>query len=178
MRYNNAIDFSALRLEKARLDQSQDIADLVNLTYRGKTGWTTEAHIIQGDRTHRQKIETALSNSYAHFLVIYQAQMLVSSIYVVKEDEHAYFGFFSVHPTWQGKGVGKYVLEQTEAFALRNMGIHKFVMFVVSQRPELIAFYERRGYSRTGRIEAYPLYLGIGIPRIADLTIEYLEKVI
>lgn len=171
------MDFSAFRLEKAGFDQSQDITDLVNLTYRGKTGWTTEIHIIQGDRTHRLEIETALANSNGHFFVIYQAQMLVSCIYVAKKEKHAYLGFFSVHPGWQGKGLGKYVLEQAEVFALRTMGIHKFIMFVVSQRPELISFYERRGYSRTGRIEAYPLYLGIGVPRISGLTIEYLEKV-
>ena len=177
MKDNNAIDFSILRLEKARFDQSQDIADLVNLTYRGKTGWTTETHIIQGDRTHRQEIEAALSNPNAHLFVIYQSQRLVSCIYVAKEDEHAYIGFFSVHPSWQGKGLGKYVLEQAEVFALKTMGIRKFIMFVVSQRPELIAFYERRGYSRTGRMEAYPLYLDIGVPRISGVTIEYLEKV-
>ena len=130
------MDFSVLRLEKARLVQSQDIADLVNLTYRGKTGWTTETHIIQGDRTHRQEIETALSNSCGHFFVIYQAQTLVSCIYVAKEDGHAYIGFFSVHPSWQGKGLGKYVFEQAEVFALKTMGIRKFIMFVVSQLPK------------------------------------------
>ena len=171
------MDFSAFHLEKADNGHAQAICDLVNLTYRGEVGWTTEASIIQGDRTNRQEIETALSNSNAHFFVIYQAQMLASCIYVAKEDEHVYIGFFSVHPGLQGKGFGKYVLEQAETFALRNMGIRKFIMFVVSQRPELIAFYERRGYSRTGRIEAYPLYLGIGVPRVSGLTIEYLEKV-
>jgi len=61
---------------------------------------------------------------------------------------------------------------------LRNMGIHKFVTFALSQRPELIEFYQRRGYSRAGRVEAYPLHMGIGVPKITGLTIEYLEKVI
>lgn len=172
------MDFSRFCLEKADYGQSQTIADLVNLTYRGEIGWTRETHIIQGDRINRYEIETALLRSDAHFLVTYQAQVLVSCIYAAKENEHAYLGFFSVHPSLQGKGLGKHVLEQTEIFAMETMGVRKFVMFVVSQRQELIAFYERRGYLRTGRIEAYPLHLRIGIPRINGLTIEYLEKVI
>ena len=69
------------------------------------------------------------------------------------------------------------MLEQAETFALRTLGVHKPAIFVISQRPELIAFYQRRGYSRTGKIETYPLHLGIGVPKVSGLTIEYLEKV-
>ncbi len=171
------MDYPHFYLEKARYDQAQAISNLVNLTYRGEAGWTKETQIIQGDRTNRQEIEMVLSNPDAHFFVVNQSQALAACIYVAKEQEHAYIGFFSVHPDLQGKGLGKYVLEQAETFAQKNMGVQKFVMFVVSQRSELIAFYERRGYSRTGRIEAYPLHLGIGVPKIAGLTIEYLEKI-
>ena len=166
------MDFSHFRLEKARFDQSQEICDLVNLTYRGDTGWTRETHIIQGARTNRQEIESAMSNPDANFFVVNQPNALASCIYVTQEKERAYIGFFSVHPSLQGKGFGKHVLKQTEIFALQNREVQKFVMFVVSQRPELIAFYERRGYARTGRIETYPMHLGIGVPKITGLTIE------
>jgi len=172
------MDHSHFRLGIASQDQAQAIADLVNLTYRGETGWTRETHIIQGDRTNRQEVETAMSHPNAYFFIANQLQNLASCIYVAKEKDCAYIGFFSVHPSLQGQGLGKYVLEQAEAFALRTLGVYKLVMFVVSQRPELIAFYQRRGYSRTGRIEAYPLHLGIGVPKVPGLTIEYLEKII
>lgn len=172
------MDYSHFYLEKARYDQAQAISNLVNLTYRGETGWTKETQIIQGDRTNRQEIEIILSKPNAHFLVVNYPQALAACIYVAKEQAHAYIGFFSVHPGLQGKGLGKHVLEQAETFAQRTMGVQKFVMFVVSQRPELIAFYERRGYLRTGRVEAYPLDLGIGVPKVSGLTIEYLEKII
>ncbi len=172
------MDFSYFRLEKAGRGQAQAITDLVNLTYRGETGWTRETHIIQGDRTNRQEVETAMTAPDAQFFIINQPQNLASCIYIAKENDSAYIGFFSVHPSLQGKGLGKYVLEQAETFALSTLGVHKFVMFVISQRPELIAFYQRRGYSRTSRVETYPLHLGIGVPKVSGLTIEYLEKVI
>lgn len=172
------MDFSVFHLEKADNNQAQAICDLVNLTYRGETGWTRETHIIGGDRTSRKEVETAMSRPDAHFFVVNQPHRLAGCIYVVKERVHAYIGFFSVHPCLQGKGLGTHMLAQAEAFVLKNMGLNKFVMFVISQRPELIAFYQRRGYLRTGRIEAYPLHLDIGVPKISGLTIEYLEKVI
>jgi hypothetical protein len=50
-------------------------------------------------------------------------------------------------------------------------------MVVISQREELISFYERRGYRRTGEIAEYPLHLNVGVPRAEGLTIEYLEKI-
>lgn len=168
------MDFSAFRFEKANVDQAQAISDLINLTYRGSAGWTTEAAIIQGDRTNRQEIEIAMQNSGAHFFVVNLPSMLASCIYVAPEKEHAYIGFFSVHPDLQGHGLGKYMLEQAETFASSVMNVHQFVIFVISQRTELIEFYQRRGYYCTGRIEAYPVYLGA--PKIAGLTIEYLEK--
>ena len=171
------MDFASFHLEKANYEQSQAISDLVNSTYRGEIGWTTEINIVQGHRTSRQEIETVMSNPNGYFLIVRQQQILASCIYLSREKDHAYIGFFSVHPNFQGKGLGKRVLQQAEEFAMKHMGMHRFIIFVISQRLELIAFYERRGYSRTGRIEDYPLSANIGEPKIAGLTIEYLEKI-
>ena len=170
--------FSEFHLEKAKPNQSCEISDLVNLTYRGEIGWTKETQIIQGDRTRPHEIASAISNPDAHFFVVNQPHRLASCIYVAQEKDAAYIGFFSIHPDLQGKGYGKHVLKQAETYARTKLGVNKYIMFVVSQRTELIAFYERRGYIRTGRVEAYPLHLGIGVPKVSGLTIEYLEKMI
>lgn len=168
------MDFSTLCFEKAGIHQAQAISDLINLTYRGSIDWTTEAAIIQGDRTNRQEIEAAMRNLGGHFFVVNRLSTPAACIYIAAEKEHAYIGFFSVHPNLQGQGFGSYMLEQAKMFARDSLHAHKFVLFVISQRPELIAFYQRRGYRGTGRIEAFPSYLGV--PKIAGLTIEYLEK--
>ena len=49
-------------------------------------------------------------------------------------------------------------------------------MVVVSSRRELISFYLRRGYRKTGSIMDYPLSQGAGIPKNPVLKIEVLEK--
>lgn len=174
----NAFDFSRFTLKNATPDHCDDICKLVNMTYRGKAGWTRETDIISGNRTHIGEITAAMSRPDAQFFVVYRERLLAACIYLAKEQQHAYIGFFSVHPNFQGRGIGKHVLQQAEIIAKQQLQARKIVMFVVSQRHELIAFYQRRGYQRTDRIEEYPLHRGIGTPRVHGLTIEYLEKYI
>jgi hypothetical protein len=50
-------------------------------------------------------------------------------------------------------------------------------MTVVQQRTSLIAWYERRGYRRTGAFEAFPYGDdSVGTPRRDDLRFVILEK--
>jgi hypothetical protein len=49
-------------------------------------------------------------------------------------------------------------------------------MAVLSERKELIEFYLRRAYVRSGDKQEYPVHLNVGRPLSNDLTIEYLEK--
>lgn len=51
-------------------------------------------------------------------------------------------------------------------------------MTVVSQRTELIAYYERRAYHRTGIIKKFPVHRSVGVPFDNTLTIEYLDKIL
>lgn len=91
---------------------------------------------------------------------------------------NAYIGLFAVHPRLQAKGVcGKPILDMTEKFVSEELGMCKFIVVVVSQRPELISYYERRAYVRTGDIKDYPIHLNVGVPRVKGLTIQFLEKV-
>jgi hypothetical protein len=50
-------------------------------------------------------------------------------------------------------------------------------MTVIRQREELIAWYERRGYRRTGQLTPFPYGdERFGIPQRADLEFELLVK--
>ena len=100
----------------------------------------------------------------------------LACICVEKEGDYAYIGSFAVAPEYQNAGVGKQVLALAEAFALNVLGVKVLRMVVVSQRPELIAYYERRGYKKTGEIGEYPEHLNVGIPKVGGLTVTYLEK--
>jgi len=163
-------------LEVAKAEQIDNICDLVNLAYRGENGWTKETSLVGGDRTNANELQGYLSNPNAHLLVAVLDAEIVSCVCIEKDGEKAYIGLFAVHPKLQGDGVGKEILHQAESYASAKLNAKKYIMAVVSQRTELIAYYERRGYIRTGDIQEYPTYLDVGVPLEGGLTIEYLEK--
>ena len=49
-------------------------------------------------------------------------------------------------------------------------------MLVISQREELVSYYERRGYIKIKINQDYPKNLDVGNPKTKGLTIEHLEK--
>lgn len=68
----------------------------------------------------------------------------------------AYLGMFAVDPARQTAGLGKALLAQAEAAARNRFHADTMEMTVIAAREELIAYYERRGYARTGELRAFP----------------------
>ncbi|MEN8215560.1 MAG: GNAT family N-acetyltransferase [Pseudomonadota bacterium] len=165
-----------LKLELANNDDIKELCDLVNAAYRGKLGWTKETEIIDGNRTTDHEIRSLISSPNTYLFIARENNKIISCICIEKNDHQAYIGLLAVNPAYQNKGLGKHILNLAESYAVNHLKISEFMMAVISQRKELIAFYERRGYKRTGNIEAYPIHLNVGTPRIDNLTIEYLKK--
>lgn len=69
----------------------------------------------------------------------------------------------------------KGTLEDAEE-AINKLSAKELLTVIISQRSELIHFYERRGYKRTWEIKSYPVHLNVGTPVLDGLTIEYLKK--
>lgn len=68
------------------------------------------------------------------------------------------------------------MLALAENYAIETFGAEKFILIVVSARSELVAFYLRRGYQKTGSVTDYPISAGAGTPKNPALKIEVLEK--
>ena len=103
--------------------------------------------------------------------------MLLACAHVAVEDGAGYFGMFSVVPGLQGGGIGKQVLAEAERIARQDFGQSAMHMTVIDIRDELIAYYERRGYRRTGVFKPFPYGdARFGLPKRDDLRFEVLEK--
>ncbi|VAW67746.1 hypothetical protein MNBD_GAMMA08-1760, partial [hydrothermal vent metagenome] len=146
------------------------------LAYRGDVGWTRETHLVSGNRTTEEEIKKYLESVNTHLFVALENNEVVACVCVEEKSDAAYIGMLAVHPRFQKKGMGKNILAQAENYALATLEKNKFVMLVVSQRKELIEYYQRRGYVQTGKTDAYPIGIKVGVPVQTGLTIEYLEK--
>jgi ribosomal protein S18 acetylase RimI-like enzyme len=97
--------------------------------------------------------------------------------HIEKQGEACYFGMFAVDPTLQGGGLGRQTLNEAERIARDEWKCKKMEMTVISVRDELIAWYARRGYRRTGKFKPFPYGdERFGIPKRPDLRFEILEK--
>ncbi|MDG9718319.1 GNAT family N-acetyltransferase [Streptomyces sp. DH24] len=160
-----------------------DVADLVALiesAYRGdasRAGWTTEADILEGQRTDPEGVIEVIKGPDSRLLTVERDGRIIACCQLEHRGEHAYFGMFAVSPAVQGGGVGKTVLAQAERQARETWGVTEMHMTVISVREDLIAWYERRGYRRTGRMTPFPYGdERFGIPQRDDLEFELLVK--
>lgn len=163
----------------ASITDATEIARLINLAYRPEsslTGWTHESDLVNGNRTSFEQISTLLLKPNSVILVASRNNLIVACIHLEKSGMDCHIGLFAVSTIWQGAGIGKQLLAQAEKYAAEHFCSERFVMTVVSVRPELISFYLRRGYRRTGQIMDYPLSAGVGTPIQNGLKTEILEK--
>ncbi|MCX4999744.1 GNAT family N-acetyltransferase [Streptomyces longwoodensis] len=153
---------------------------LVESAYRGdssRAGWTTEADILDGQRTDPEGVRDIVRSPDSRLLTVEREGRIVACCQLEHRGEHAYFGMFAVSPGQQGAGLGKAVLAEAERRARETWGATEMHMTVISVREDLIAWYERRGYRRTGRTTPFPYGdERFGIPRRPDLAFELLVK--
>ena len=101
---------------------------------------------------------------------------LIACCHIERQGAPAYFGMFAVNPTARAAGgqagAGRGRAYRARAVALPMDGHDRIV-----QRDELIAWYERRGYARTGQYRPFPDGdERFGVPRRDDLRFELLGK--
>lgn len=168
-------------MTKAEKQDAEQISALVNSAYRGessKQGWTTEADLLAGCRTDTEEILGLISSDDSMFLLCKDQAELIGSVHFQKQSEQVYLGMLAVSPPLQGRGLGKQLLEAAEQAAQEIWTVNKSVITVISCRSELLAFYERRGYRRTGVSKEFPVNPELWTPKVADLRLEILEKVL
>ena len=153
---------------------------LVTSAYRGdvsRQGWTTEADLLDGQRIDPDVLARDIGRARSRILVAERGGEMLACAHVAEEDGAGYFGMFSVRPDLQGGGVGKAMLAEAERIAREEWQLPTMRMTVIDIRDELIAFYERRGYARTGIKKPFPYGdERFGIPLRQDLRFEVLEK--
>ena len=171
---------STLNFRRATADDIDAVVALVESAYRGdssRAGWTTEADLLDGRRTGVDDIRACLDRARSVILLAERDGRLVACAHVAVEDDAGYFGMFSVVPTLQGAGVGKQVLAEAERIVRDEFRLEQMRMTVIDVRDELIGFYQRRGYRRTGIHKPFPYGdERFGLPKRDDLRFEVLEK--
>jgi ribosomal protein S18 acetylase RimI-like enzyme len=166
------------RIRIANAEDMEAIVSLVNSAYRPSgeiKGWTHESKIVEGLRVTVEQVQALLVPNSVIF-VAEQGLELLACVHLHMENNCAHIGMLATNPNFQENGYGKKMLAHAENYAVENFSANKFEMVVISERVELVSFYLRRGYQKTGRVNGYPVSAGVGIPKVQGLTIEVLQK--
>ncbi len=157
------------------------VVSLVHAAYRGessRTGWTTEADLLDGGRTDAAMVAEILADPGSVLLVADEpgTTHLLACCHLQRRPDAAYLGMFAVRPERQGSGVGAAMMAAAEERA-RAWGAGRMELTVLNHRPELQAWYERCGYALTGDLEPFPYGdERYGLPRRADLVLQQMAK--
>jgi ribosomal protein S18 acetylase RimI-like enzyme len=169
---------AAMRVATAA--DAQALVELINSAYRGessKAGWTTEADLLGGQRVDLDGIVEMIANPEGVFLVQERDHVLIGCLRLERTGAECYLGLLTVGPTFQAGGIGRQMLEGAERWAVEHWSSRAIHMTVIVQRQELFAWYERRGYHRTGTRKPFPYGdERYGLPRRPDLEFEVLRK--
>jgi ribosomal protein S18 acetylase RimI-like enzyme len=168
-------------IRPATLADVPDLNGLVARAYRGdaaRAGWTHEADLLDGQRTDTDALAEMIRDPDKIILLAHDHGTLVGCVLVERTgDGSAYLGLLSVEPARQAAGLGRVLIQAAEREAAVRYGASRMEMTVIRQRLELIAYYERRGYTMTGETAPFPLDdPRFGIPRRRDLEFVVLTK--
>lgn len=150
-----------LTYRKATAADIPAVLRLILSAYRGETsraGWTTEADLVDDERIDAEGVLAKINEPHGAVLLAHDASgALAACCEVLRRDAGlAYFGLFAVDPTRQAGGIGRQVLAEAEAYAKTAWGVTSMEMSVIWTRDELIAWYVRRGYSKTEETRPFP----------------------
>lgn len=171
-------------LRKAIEADYAEIIDLANLAYRGREGatpsWNIEQGIVGGQRLNESMLRDDLAAKPNGALLVYreepQGPLLGTAWLNPEEDGVWHLGLLTIHPDLQNRQLGRRLLASAEAYA-HERGAKRIAMSVLHVRDTLIAWYERRGYRKTGQSDPWPVdNPHIGKPLIENLHFLVLEK--
>ncbi|HWQ85052.1 GNAT family N-acetyltransferase [Brevundimonas sp.] len=154
---------------------------LIESAYRGeasRAGWTTEADLLDGQRTDPEDLADILADPKQALLSAWRGDELVGCVLIADRDEGTgYFGMLSVSPTLQGGGLGRRLVEAAHAALADRFGARRVRISVFPQRETLIGWYQRLGYRLTG--DTLPFPYGnprFGLPLRDDLYFLVMER--
>lgn len=172
-----------LKFRLAAQNDAPSIQELVQSAFRAedtRKDWTADMSLGRNFSVKTEEVLATIAHPDKAILIALtddHFENLVASIEISKRgNDHARFSMISVGQAYQQAGVGRRVLAYAEQYCQENWGSLAFELNALSTRQELIAWYERRGYRKTGETSAFPVekFPSLALPE--DMCFVELEK--
>lgn len=139
--------------------------------YRGKKSWTTEHHLVKGERISQENLLTLITEQRDKLFVACttateqggEADQGGSTVVgcicaewakhhddVKLPQDNAMLGLFAVDPAVQSRGVGSSLMGYAEEYVKTEWQCKRIVLWVIEQRGDIMEWYKRCGFVATG----------------------------
>jgi len=160
----------------ATLEDLPRLHPVIERAYRGdsaRQGWTHEADLLSGERIDNASLTAMMADPAQILLIAEQGGAAVGCVSLTaRGDGLVYLGLLCVDPTRQAGGIGKVIIAAAEKVSRDQLDADRIEMTVIDRRAELIAYYERRGFVRTGERRPFPVAV------VPPLSMVVLDKAI
>lgn len=158
------------------------LAALIEDAYRGgraSVAWKNEHDLVQGPRTSVQELINIVESADSVILMLESNGVLAGSVMVENHQTNGHIGMLAVNPDFQNRGIGGRLLQLAELYAQQKFGKSEFVMWVLSDRTELLQWYCSKGYALTGETAPFPCTEETGlVPRNKDVHFLVIRKLL
>ena len=156
------------------------IVDLVDSAYRGESsraGWTTEADLLEGQRTDAEAVADIVAGRGGALLIAEADGKLVGCCQLEQRPPPRRTSACSRCGRLRRGRLGRPDPGRAERVTRDNWGASTMVMTVLAPAPGPDRLDQRRGYRRTGENKLFPYgNERFGIPRRPDLSFVVLAK--
>ena len=151
----------ALTIRSAMPADLPRLHPVIERAYRGdsaRQGWTHEADLLSGERIDDATLQAMIADPAQILLLAEQGDVAIGCVSLTaRGDGLVYLGLLCVDPMRQAGGLGKAIIAAAEKVSRDQLGADRIEMTVIDSRVELIAYYERRGFVRTGERRPFPI---------------------
>ncbi|EPE26282.1 Acyl-CoA N-acyltransferases (Nat) [Glarea lozoyensis ATCC 20868] len=169
-----------LKFRIATPNDAPGIQNLVQSAFRSEDSrpdWTADMKLGASYSISVEEIENQITKPDSATLLALDANdMLVASVAISKRGNLARLANVVVDPSQQQGGIGRRLLEHAEDYGRREWGARKFGLNALSTREQLILWYTRRGYEKTGEVSAFPVEKFRNLDLPDDLCFVEMEK--
>lgn len=160
---------------EARPADVDGLVALMRAAYRSGTGWAREDHLVTGDRIDADGVRALIA---AGVVMVSGDPGEPWACWQVRDLGHgtAGLGAFAVSPTRQAAGTGRAAIAAAEREAVDRFHADRLRIEVLEPHTVLVAYYERRGFARTGETRPFPADPVHAVPLRPGLRFLVLEK--
>lgn len=170
----------SLQFRIATPDDAAQLQALVESAFRAEDSrqdWTADMRLGENFRIGVDEIMAQITKADSVILMAFDNEGLVGSAELSKRSvDLARLSMLSVDVRRQQGGIGRQILTYAEDYCQQTWAVKKMGLNALSTRGELLSWYMRRGYQKTGEFSLFPVekFKELDLPE--DLCFVELEK--